>query len=65
MSDIRTIKKVFVGKTGGRRKSGRPDLRWSDNTEYDLKSMGVSRCRKKAEYRPEWTIILKLALIKL
>jgi hypothetical protein len=42
MSDDRTVKKVFLGKPDGRRKTGRPKLRWLDCIENDLKSM-VSR----------------------
>jgi hypothetical protein len=49
MSVDRTIKKVFLGKPGGRRKAGRPKLRWLDCIENDLKSMSVKRWRKKAE----------------
>jgi hypothetical protein len=33
MSDDRTVKKVFVGKPDGRRKAGRPKLRWLDYRE--------------------------------
>jgi len=42
---------MFRGKPGGRRKEGRPKLRWLDCIEYDLKSVGVKRWRKKAEGR--------------
>jgi hypothetical protein len=45
--------------------AGRPKLRWLDCIENDLKSMGVKRCRKKAEDRSVWAIILKEALVKL
>jgi hypothetical protein len=48
MSEYRAIKKVFLGKADGRRKAGRPKLRWLDSIENDLKSMGFSGCRKKA-----------------
>jgi hypothetical protein len=65
MSDDRTVKKVFLGTADGRRKAGRPKLRWLDCIENDLKSMGVKRWRKKAEDRSVWTIILKEALVKL
>jgi hypothetical protein len=41
MSDDRTVKDVFLGKTGGRRKAGRPKLRWLDYIENYLKWMGV------------------------
>jgi hypothetical protein len=49
MSDGRAVKQVFLGKPDGRRKAGRPKLRWLDCTENDLKSMCVKRWRKKAE----------------
>jgi hypothetical protein len=49
MSDDRTVRKVFVGKPDGRRKAGRPKLRWLDCIENDLKSIGVKRWMKKAE----------------
>jgi hypothetical protein len=65
MSDDRTVKNVFVGKPDGRRKAGRPKLRWLDCIENNLKSMGVKRWRKKAEDRSAWAIILKQTLVKL
>jgi hypothetical protein len=36
MSDDKTVKKVFLGKPGGRRKAGRPKLRWLDCIENSL-----------------------------
>jgi hypothetical protein len=48
----------FLVKTDGRRKAGRPKLRWFDFIENDLKSMGVQRWRKKAEDRSVWEEIL-------
>jgi hypothetical protein len=63
--DDRTVKKVFLGKPDGRRKVGRPKLRWFDCIENDLKSMGVKRWRKKAEDRSLCAFILKEALGKL
>jgi hypothetical protein len=48
-SDDRTVKKVFLEKADGRRKAGRPNLRWLDCIENDLKLMGVKIWRKKAE----------------
>ena len=65
MSDGRTVRKVFVGKHDGRRKAGRPKLRWLDCIENDLKSMGVKILRKKAEDRSVWAVIVKEALVKL
>jgi hypothetical protein len=65
MSDDRTVKKVFLGKPDGRRKVGRPKLRWLDCIETDLKSMRVKRWTKRAEDRSVCAIILKEALVKL
>lgn len=49
MSVDRTIKKVFLGKADGQKKSGRPRLRWLDCIENDLKSMSIKRWGKKSE----------------
>ena len=65
MSDDMTVKKVFVGKHDGRRKAGRPKLRWLDCIENDLKSMGVKRWRKKAEDRSVCAIVVKEVLVTL
>jgi hypothetical protein len=65
ISYVRKVKKVFLGKPDGRRKAGRPKLRWLDCIENDLKSKGVKRWRKKAEGRSVWAVILKGALVKL
>jgi hypothetical protein len=63
MSDDKTVKKVFVGKPDGRRKAGRPKLRWLDCIVNELKSMGVKRWRKKAEDRSVCAIIVKEVLV--
>jgi hypothetical protein len=57
--------RVFWGKTDGRRKVGRPKLRWLDCIENALKSMGVRRWRTKAEDRSLWAFILKESQVKL
>jgi hypothetical protein len=49
MSDDRTVKKLFLGKLVGRRKAGRPKLRWLHCIENDLKPTGVKRWRMKAQ----------------
>jgi hypothetical protein len=46
MDDEKVVKRVFLGNPGGRRKLGRPRLRWLDCVEDDLKTMGVRRWRK-------------------
>jgi hypothetical protein len=65
MSNDRTVKKVILGKPDGKRKVGRPKLRWLDCIENDLKSTDVKSWRKKAEDTSVWAIILKKALFKL
>jgi hypothetical protein len=63
MSDDRTVKRVFLGKPGRRRKVGRPKQMWLDCTENDLKSMGVKRWRKKAEDRSVCAVVVKEVLV--
>jgi hypothetical protein len=65
MSDDGTVKKIFLGKPDGRRKAGRPKLRWLDCIENDLKFMGIKKWRKKAEDRSVWPVIQKVALVRL
>ena len=63
MSDDRTVKKKILENTNGRRKAERPNLLWLGSIESGLKSVGVNRCRKKAEDRSMMAIILKQALV--
>ena len=65
MSDDRTIKKVFLLKADGRRKAGRPKLRWLHCIESYLKSKGFKGWRNKAVYRSAGTIIVKEVVVKL
>jgi hypothetical protein len=43
ISDDRTLKKAFLGKSDGRRKAERPTLGWLDFIQNDVKSMDVKR----------------------
>jgi hypothetical protein len=36
MDSVRTVQRLLVGKLGGRRKRGRPRIRWKDDVEWDL-----------------------------
>jgi hypothetical protein len=51
MDDERMVKRVFLGNLGGRRKPGRPRLRWLDCVGDDVKTLGVRRWREMAEDR--------------
>jgi len=51
MCDDSNGKKVFLGKSDGRRKAGGPKLRWFNCVESDLKSIGIKRWKKKSKNR--------------
>jgi hypothetical protein len=55
----------FLEKPDGRRKAGRPNLRWLDCNEYGVKSRDVTRYRKKAEDRSARDSIVKEGKFKL
>jgi hypothetical protein len=65
MDDENMVKRVFLGNPGGRRKPGRPSLRWLDCVEYVLKTLGGRRWRKSTEDCEQWAIILKEAMVTL
>jgi hypothetical protein len=48
MSNQGAVKKVYEGSMAGRRCRGRQRIRWIDDVEEDLRSMGVKRWRKRA-----------------
>jgi hypothetical protein len=54
ISDDKAVKKVFLGKTDGRREAGRPKLRWFYYIKNDLKSMGVKIWRNKSGDKSVW-----------
>jgi hypothetical protein len=47
MDQRRVVKKFFENKPEGRRKVGRPRLRWLDDVENDLRVVKVKRWRKR------------------
>jgi hypothetical protein len=50
---------MLYGRPGGRRKKGRPRLRWLDDVEEDLRERGVRRWRTKSVDRNEWQRVLE------
>jgi hypothetical protein len=40
MGERRSVYRVLVGKTGGKRTLGRPKHRWEDNIKIDLQEVG-------------------------
>ena len=51
MNETRSVKKIFEGKLEGRRRRGRPRLRWINDVEDDLRKLGVKRWRTKVGKR--------------
>jgi hypothetical protein len=47
MDQRRGVKQIFDSKPEGRRKVGRPRLRWLDDVDNDLRVMKIKRWRKK------------------
>jgi hypothetical protein len=65
MDDESMVKRMFLGNPGGRRKYGRPRLRWLDWVKDVLQTLGVRSWRKRAKGREECAIILREAMVKL
>jgi hypothetical protein len=63
MEEQRDPKKALEGKPGGRRKRGKPQKRWIDNVEDDLRKMGVKRWRVQTADRKEWREICEAAKV--
>jgi hypothetical protein len=61
MDQRRVVKKIFDSEPEGRRKVGRPRLRWLDDVENDLRVMKVKRWRKKAQNIEERASVIKEA----
>jgi hypothetical protein len=56
MDQGQMVKRLFDGKAGGRRRVGRPRLRWLDDVEVDLRTMGIKRWRLITKDRTEWAV---------
>jgi hypothetical protein len=64
MNETRVARKILDDKPGGKRRRGRPRLRWLDDVKADLRSMGVKRWRMKVLNRKEWASNIKEAMAK-
>jgi len=65
MDDANAVKKLWEGKRIGRRKKGRPGLKWFDDyDELDL-NMDIKIWRTRAVGRTRWTSVMSEANVKL
>jgi hypothetical protein len=61
MQDNLSCKKITLDKPEGRRRVGRPILRWMDGVTKDAERLGVRNWRIKARDRDGWRRLLELA----
>ena len=62
MDDHAPAKKVFESvPSGGSRKRGRPNLRWKDQVEENINSLGINNWRQSAGRRSDWRNLLEEA----
>ena len=62
MSEDTPALKAFDDKYEGKRRQGLPRLRWKDQVEEDLKTLGVDNWRRHAQDRSAWNSTIKLAM---
>jgi hypothetical protein len=66
MDETGSVKKIFEGKSKGRRGRGRPRLRRINDVEDDLRKHGVKHAELKAlDRKVEWPSIVREARAKL
>jgi hypothetical protein len=59
MQDNQPCKKINLDKPEGRRRVGRPNLRWMDGVTKDAERLGVRNWRIKARDRDGWRRLLE------
>ncbi|PSN32587.1 hypothetical protein C0J52_21314 [Blattella germanica] len=65
IAEFRTPKALLDASPVGRRKVGRPKLRWQDNVYADLTKAGIKRWRLRAFDRRDWSAVLRKAKTRL
>jgi hypothetical protein len=65
MEDTQIPKMIFNTKREARRGVGRPELRWLDDVEADVETLGIKNWRLKAQDRKEWPVIIREGKAKL
>ncbi|PSN46143.1 hypothetical protein C0J52_22062, partial [Blattella germanica] len=59
IENLRTPKALFDALLVGRRKVGRPKLRWMDDVQADLTKAGIRSWRIRALGRIDWSAVLR------
>jgi hypothetical protein len=65
IEDLRLPKKILNVKLDEKRKIARPKLRWFDDVQTDIRTLGIMRWMYKAQDRLEWARITSEAKVKL
>jgi len=61
MTNERLAKMIYKWKPYATRPKGTPRVRWEDGVRNDLRKMGVSNWRKRAQERKQWKGIIEQA----
>jgi len=61
MQDNLPCKKITLDKPEGRRRAGRPNLRWMHGVMRDAERLGVRNWKSKAKDRDGWRRLLESA----
>jgi hypothetical protein len=65
LEDFRFPKKILYAKLDKKWKTGRPKLRWFNDVQTDIRTLGIKTWMYKAQDRLEWAKIAREAKVKL
>jgi hypothetical protein len=63
MQDNLPCRKITLGMPEGRRRVGRPNIRWMDGVTRDAERLGIRNWRTKAMDRDGWRFVIQSAKI--
>ena len=64
MQEDAPVRRVFDAGICGRRRTGRPCIRWKDQIEEAVSSIGITNWRRRAKSRSAWKDVLRQAEIR-